>query len=460
MTINPARVLTLHPPAQSLSEHAMRTFRLALPVMLGRAGLLVMITVAMVMVGHAGPNDQAYFAAGFSPHMLVLVFGIGAVAGVTVLSAQADGARNPQQCGRIWRLGLVMATLYGGAAGAAMLWGEGILRSVGQSDDIARHGGEVILVFAPGMPAILMFVATTSFLESIGRPRPGMIVSLAANLLNLVLCWIFVFGKFGIPAMGAPGAALAITITRWCMLAAIVAYVLALPEGEHYGIRAPLAGHYYNTMRKLLRLGTPLALAMGVESAAFTTTTMFAGWLGNDALAAYQDALNVNTFVFMLALGLQTATSVRVASAVGRNDQPSLRIAGWVGAGLNIVLLAAVGVVIWFSRYAIAEIFTDNPAVRLQLASTLSLVAIVCVADGLQGVLVGATRGVADTVLPTVLQIISFWVIMVPLTYYLGIALGLGVDGLYLGIGVSVVAASLFLAIRFAALTRRHIQPV
>jgi MATE family multidrug resistance protein len=427
--------------------------------MFGRAGLLIMITVAMVMVGHAGPNDQAYFAAGFSPHMLVLVFGIGAVAGVTVLSAQAEGARKPEQCGRIWRLGLMMGTLYGAAAGAAMLWGEPILRSVGQSDDIAWHGGEVLLVFAPGMPAILMFVATTSFLESRGRPRPGMMVSLAANLLNLVLCWVFVFGKLGIPAMGAPGAALAITITRWCMLAAIVAYVLTLPEGEHYGIRAPLTGHYYNTMRKLLRLGTPLALAMGVESAAFTTTTMFAGWLGNDALAAYQDALNVNTFVFMLALGLQTATSVRVASAVGRNDQHGLRTAGWVGAGLNIVLLAVVGVVIWFSRDAIAEIFTDNPAVRAQLVSTLCLVAIVCVADGLQGVLVGATRGVADTVLPTVLQIISFWVIMVPLNYYLGIVSGFGVNGLYLGIGVSVCAASLLLAIRFAVLTRRYIQP-
>jgi MATE family, multidrug efflux pump len=199
---------------------------------------------------------------------------------------------------------------------------------------------------------------------------------------------------------------------------------------------------------------------MGVESAAFAATTMFAGWLGNDALAAYQDAINVNAFVFMLALGLQTATSVRVAIAVGRNDQAGLRAAGWVGAGLNIAVLAAVGVVIWFSRTAIASIFTDNPAVHLPLVSALSLVAVVCTADGLQAVLIGATRGVADTVVPTVLQGISFWVIMLPLTYHLGITAGLGVNGLYLGIGVSVVVASLLLAARFAMLTQRHIRPV
>jgi MATE family multidrug resistance protein len=384
---------------------------------------------------------------------------MGLVASVTVLSAQADGAGKAEQCGRIWRLGLLLAAACGGGGAILMLWGRAILQFAGQSDDIALHGAAVILMFAPGMPAALMFVATSAFLESIGRPRPGMIVSLAANLVNLALCWVFVFGKLGMPAMGASGAALAITITRWCMVAAITYYALALPEREHYGVRAPLAGRY-RSIGKLLRVGTPLALAMGMESVAFTATTMFAGWLGNEALAAYQDAINVNAFVFMLALGLQTATSVRVANAVGRNDQPGLRLAGWVGAGLNIGLLTAVGVAIWFGRDAIAAVFTSNPAVHAPLVSALGLVAVISIADGLQAVLIGATRGVADTVVPTVLQGVSFWVIMLPLTWYLSIAAGLGVNGLFLGIGISVLAASSFLAIRFAMLTRRHIRPV
>ena len=459
MTNTHIRTRPLHPPARTLFKHGKRTFALALPVMFGRAGLLIAITVALVVVGHAGPNDQAYFAAGFAPQMLVLVFGMGLVAGVTVLSAQANGAGNAQQCGRIWRLGLLLAAVCGTGAAVLLLWGRSILQLAGQSDDIALHGGEVIRAFAPGMPAILMFLATTAFLESIGRPRPGMIVSLAANLVNLALCWIFVFGKFGLPAMGAPGAALALTVTRWCMLAAIIGYTLGLPERDYYGVRARLAGHYH-TIGTLLRIGAPLALAMGFESVAFTATTMFAGWLGNDALAAYQDAINVNAFVFMLALGLQTATSVRVADAVGRNDQIGLRLAGWVGAGLNIGLLAVVGVVIWFSRDAIAAVFTSNPVVHALLVSALGLVAVISIADGLQAVLIGATRGVADTVVPTVLQGVSFWVIMVPLNYYLGITAGYGIDGLFFGIGISVLAASSFLAVRFALVTQRHIQPV
>ena len=341
-----------------------------------------------------------------------------------------------------------------------MLWGRDILRLSGQSDDIALHGGEVIWMFAPGMPAILMFIATSSFLESIGRPRPGMIVSLAANLVNLLLCWAFVFGKFGLPAMGAPGAALAITVTRWCMLAAIIGYALALPEREHYGVRAPLAGHYHN-IGKLLRVGTPLALAMGIESVAFTATTMFAGWLGNDALAAYQDAINVNAFVFMLALGLQTATSVRVANAVGRNDQsrPARRRLGRGRAQYRAAGGGRRRHLVQPRRHRRAS----SPATRRctrTLVAALGLVAVISICDGLQAVLIGATRGAADTVVPTVLQGISFWVIMVPLNYYLEHAAGLGINGLFMGIGISVLAASLFLAIRFALLTQRHIRPI
>src|SRR5262245_60639931 len=127
MTTAPASAGALRRPARTLSEHATRTIALALPVMFGRAGLLLAITVALVVVGHAGPNDQAYFAAGFALQMLVLVFGMGLVAGVTVLSAQANGAGNAQLCGRIRRLGLLLAAGCGTGTGVVLLWGRSIL---------------------------------------------------------------------------------------------------------------------------------------------------------------------------------------------------------------------------------------------------------------------------------------------------------------------------------------------
>jgi MATE family multidrug resistance protein len=340
-----------------------------------------------------------------------------------------------------------------------MLFGQSILLWLGQPEDTALHGGRVLWMFAIGMPAMLCFVATSSFLESIGRPSVGMVISLGANLINLLLCWMFVFGRLGMPAMGAAGSALALSITRWCMAVALVAVARRHGTADHYGIAAPLAGHY-NKIGKLLRIGLPLAVATGVESLAFSATTIMSGWLGTTSLAAFQDALNLNALIFMLAIGLATATSVRVANAVGRQDQAGLRTAGWVGSALVILVTIVTGIMIALAPELIASVYTSNPEVRVILVPTLYLVAWVCIFDGLQCVLIGATRGTADAIVPTMIQVISFWVIMVPLVYHLGIVRGYGVQGLFWGIGFSLVVSSVLLAWRFNIVSRRVIVPL
>jgi MATE family multidrug resistance protein len=458
MTIAPAHALPARPPANTLGEHVARTLALAVPVMLARCGLVIMISVGIIMAGHAGPHEQAYIGAAMPTHMVMIVVGIGLMLGVSVLSAQSDGAGRPADCGRIWRLGMIVGGLLGVAFALIMLWGQSLLALFGLSPHLATGGGRVLWMYAIGLPPIAMFVATSSFLESIGRPAQGMYVSLLANLLNLPLCWIFVFGKFGAPAMGAEGAALALSVTRWCMLAAIVGLVARLPQADRYGVHAPL-GDYWPTVKKLFRVGGPLALATGLEAVAFAATQTFASWMGPEPVAVFMDALNLNALVFMLAIGVATGTSVRVANAVGRGDQPGIRMAGWVGTGLVLLITGAVSIGIALGAEEIAALYTSNPAVRAILLPVLVIVAWVSVLDGLQCVLMGATRGTADTVVPTVLQGISFWVIMVPLTFG-AYTLGHGVAGLFYGIGIAVAAASLFLAVRFHLLTRRHILPV
>jgi multidrug resistance protein, MATE family len=306
---------------------------------------------------------------------------------------------------------------------------------------------------------MLMYVATTSFLESIGRTLPGFAISLGSNVINAVLCWIFVFGEFGFEPMGAEGAAMALTMTRGVMLLAIVSYAMRMADHGYFGVNAALTGFFHN-IRKMLRIGSPLALANGLESVAFAFVTLFAGWLGAKELATFQDALNLNAMIFMLAIGVATATSVRVANAVGRGDQAGLRRAGWVGAGIEIMFTGVLAVLIVGGCDIIAGIYTSEAEVQLILVGVLPLVAWVSIADGLQTVILAATRGVADTVVPTVLQGISFWVVMVPLCYYLSHVAKLGVRGLFIGIGVAVLVASTMLAIRFFLHTRRVILPV
>lgn len=447
------------PRSAPFGRHIMETLRLAVPVMLARVGLVAMVVVDTLMCGQAGPEALASYGISLAPQATLMVAGFGLLMGTGVLVAQADGAGRAELCGRIWRHSLMIAGALGAAFALVFLAGEAILEALGQEPAIAAGGGATLTMFGPGMPAILMYVATIAFLEGIRRPRAGMAVALAANVLNAALNWLLIYGHLGLPAMGAPGASLATSIARWAMLAALVGYVLLMPDGARYGVRAPLAGHYAQA-RKLLRLGLPLALATGLETTAFAATTVFAGWLGRDALAAYQVATNVMVLIFMLAIGVSTATAVKVGNAVGRGDQAGVARAGWTGAGLILVLMLGAGVIVFLARRPIAQLYGDDPAVISAAAAALAIVAGMVILDGMQGVLMGAVRGAADVLVPTAMQGVAFWAVSVPAAYWLAIGWGGGIPGLLSGLLLGLIAASLMLGWRFHAISRRAIAPV
>ena len=438
-----------------LREHILRTLRLAGPVMLARAGLLVMVSVDTIMCGRVGAQELAYYGIAFAPHMAFLLFGIGLLMGTVVLTAQTDGAGHPAECGRIWRLALINGAAFGSLFGLLLIPGEAILLALGQRPEISAHGGAVLLMFALGMPAILMFTATTFFLEGIGRPTPGMVVMGLANLVNFGLNYVLMFGPWH---MGATGAALATSITRWFMFLALAGYVLAMRDRRRYGIGGPMAGHWH-LERKLARLGWPIAVSYGLENGAFFAAATFAGWLGAVPLAGYQIVLNVMALVYMLAIGIATATAVRVGNAVGRRDRAGLARAGWVGLGLGIVVMLALTPVLSAWSGAIARIYTDEPAVVAIAAPALVLAAWILLVDASQGILTGALRGAADIWACIAVQFVCFWLICIPVCYLLAHPWGFGVAGLLWGLFVGLLAAALLLAWRFKALAAREVRP-
>jgi multidrug resistance protein, MATE family len=438
-----------------LREHVLRTLRLAGPVMLARAGLLVMISVDTVMCGRVGARELAYYGIALAPHLGFVLVGIGLLMGTVVVTAQTDGAGRPAACGRIWRLGLLNGALFGSLFGLLLLPGEAILMALGQAPAIAQGGGAVLVMFALVMPGVLMFVATTLFLEGIGRSTPGMVVMALANVVNFGLNYALMFEPW---QMGATGAALATSITRWFMFVALAGYVLAMEGREHYGVRAPMAGHW-NLERKLARLGWPIAVSFGLEHAAFFAAATFAGWLGAVPLAAYQIVLNTMGLIYMLAIGLATATAVRVGNAVGLRDRAGLAKAGWVGVGLGIAVMVCLMPVLYGSSGHIARIYTEDPAVIAIAAPGLGLAAWILVADATQGILTGALRGAADIWACIIVQFISFWLICIPVCYLLAHPLDLGVVGLLWGLFIGLLGAALLLAGRFKVIAARDVRP-
>ncbi len=439
----------------SLFEHARQTLRLAVPVMLARVGLVILITVDTVMTGAAGGDTLAFYGASLGPHITMLTIGFGLLTGTVVFVAQMAGAGRPAECGRIWRRALALGAGLGCVSLVLLLFGRDILKLLGQQPEVVEEGGRALVLFGPGMPAMLMYVATAFFLEGIGRPKPGMVITLSANLVNAALNWVLIYGHLGLPAMGAAGATLATSITRWWMFAVILAYVLTMRDRRHYGIIGLASGAPAVGVAQLLRLGVPFAIAIGIETSTFSGAAALAGIISLASLAAYQVALNYTALVYMLALGLSTATAIRVANAVGRRDPTGLRRAGWVGAGLVAALMLVIAVATYLGRERIALIYTDDAAVVPLAVAALAITAMITLVDGAQGVLIGALRGASDAIVPTLIYGVSFWILSLPLAWWFGVRMDHGVPALMWSLFAGLTVATVLLAWRFHTLSMR-----
>ena len=452
-TRQPAR-----PPAASLREHIVRTLRLAGPVIATRCGLLIMVTVDTVMTGRAGSGELAYLAAAFAPHITLMVTGIGFLAGAVILVSQADGAGRRVDCGRIMWIAMANGVTLGLVWAVILFQGEAILLLFGQDADLSRGGGHVMGMFAWGMPGLYLFTACSMFLEGIGRVKPGMVVTLVANLVNAGLNWVMIYGHLGFEPGGAAGAVLATSMTRWFMFLGLFGYILVMADSSEYGVfrRVRDAGAL---QLRFLRLGAPMALSYALETGAFTVITMMAGYLGAPHIAAFQAVMNINAFCFMVAIGMSTATAVRVGNAVGRQDRIGMARAGWVGTGLIFLAMLPLAAIVLLFPGELAGVYTRDAEIVAIMVAGLFAVVFLIPGDGLQAVLVGALRGAADVWPATWLGLVSFWGVMVPMAWYFSQVRDFGVPGLLWAEFIGITLAAALLAWRFHAICRRDIRP-
>ncbi len=438
-----------------LAGHIAQTARLAVPVMLSRAGLVLMLTVDTAIVGHLDGAGLQLAALGASviPQTVLQTAAVGLLIGVIVRTAQLDGAGRARECGQVWRLGILLAAGLGVAYALVLTPGTFILANLlGQPAEVAAAGGPVLTIFGYGLPGLLLFIASTHFLEGINRPIPPMLLMLAANLLNAALAYGLAHGAFGLPEMGVAGVALGTSIVRWVLGLGGIALVLILVDRERYRVSGRLT-HGLQGMMALLRLGLPLAAAIGLETACFSMIVNFSGWLGPVSLATMYAAINYTSFIYMLTIGLATAAAVRVGNAIGRADWRDAQRAGWVAVAMAGMLMAVAGLLTALFAGQAAGILTNDPAVLANLVPLLAgVVSLLVIVDSLQGVLMGALRGCADTLIPTIIYGVSFWIVGVPAAYWWGYRQELGPFALTWALIAALSVAALALGWRFRAM--------
>jgi multidrug resistance protein, MATE family len=455
--MNEAPQINAAVPVRTFKDHIRLTFNLAWPVVMSRSGLMLMISTDVAMTGHAGKDELAFISIAMATQVTLMLVGIGMLFGTTVLTAQAHGAGEHNKCGGIWRLGLVHALVLGIILGAFCIFGEEFLLAVGQTPELAAGGGRVMLHYSWSMPGILAMVTTSFFLEGMGKPRPAMVVTMIAVLVNAGLNQILIFGEFGLPGMGAEGAVIATSIVRWLMVFALVVYVFTMRDSAEFGVRGGRIASW-QVGKTLRRIGYPFGFAQGIEASAFSSLILMAGYLGTEVLGGYQIAMNLIALAFMVAIGFGVATGVRVGNAIGRDDQVGIPRATWVGVGLTIIFMVLIGILFVLFPEQIVGVYTNDPGVIAIAAATLMVTALLLVFDGAQGVLMSVLRSCGEVWTPVVMHGLSFWAIAVPLAAWLAFSQDMGAPGLMLGMLAGVISAALLLGLRFRWLSRRPIR--
>jgi len=434
-------------------------FKLSIPVMLGQLGHVLVGFADNIMVGKLGANALAAVSLANSIFYILMGLGIGFSMAITPLIAEADGIKNYSEVKKNYQHGVVMMSVFGVLTTLSLMFLKPLLSYLNQPPEVLELAIPYYEVLAFSMIPLFIFQAIKQFTDGLSYTKFAMYAILSSNVLNILINYLFIYGKFGLPKLGVTGAALGSLVSRIVMIFTILYFIQTQKAFKPY---KKIAVSWFtlekNRIVKLLKLGYPTALQMFFEIGIFASGVILAGTLGAKSQAANQIALNLSTMTFMVATGMGVATTIRVSNQKGLGNFKNLKRIALSGMFLMVVLSSFFGLLFFITKNYLPLIYIDDIAV-IKIASKLLIVsALFQVSDGLQVVVLGTLRGLQDMLIPMLLIFISYWLIGFPVSFFAGIYYKLGVMGIWYGLLVGLTVSSILLYLRFRKLIRLQIN--
>lgn len=415
-----------------------------------------MAVVDNLMIGQLGAVHLAASSLANAIFIQFMILGLGLTFALSPLVAAANRHGNEQECSS-----LLHHSLFINMAAAFILFGfieiaVVILPHLGQEEQVVSYTIPYLQIIAASMIPIMFFQTYRQFSDGLTYARPAMYIMLIANLVNVFLNWIFIFGNLGFPRLELNGAGIATFGTRTFAGFAMFIYVLKSKRFSQFNPRNFSLNFHKKLVKKILQIGIPTSMQSFLEVVAFTSVAFIIGWIGTYELAAHQIALTMASVTFMFASGISHASAIRVGAEYGKEQAGETWIAGKSAFLLSASIMGVNGILFIVFRYPLVGMFIDNPTVQEIAAGLLIIAALFQVFDGVQAVGVGALRGIQDVKIPTIIVFISYWVLSIPIGYLLGIVLQFGVDGVWYGFVSGLGSAAIMLALRFRKKTKNE----
>ena len=440
--------------------------KLSVPVILGMLGHTFVQLADNIMVGQLGTAELAAVSLGNSFVFIAMSLGIGFSTAITPLVAEADGAGNKENAKSALKHGLVLCTVLGSTLFGLILLAKPIMYAMKQPIEVVELALPYLDLVAFSLVPLIIFQAFKQFSEGLSQTKYPMYATVVANIINIILNYLLIFGNFGFPEMGIVGAAIGTLVSRFFMVIYLWFILKTKEKFKYYVTGFNFSRIEKAVMKKIIELGFPSALQMFFEVGIFTSAIWLSGVLGKNAQAANQIALNLSSMTFMFGMGLGVTAMIRVGNQKGlANFKELRRIAQSIFflTFLLEIIFAALFLIgrHWFpSLYLDIEDvanFADNTEVLVIAAELLLVAAFFQISDGVQVVVLGALRGLQDVKIPTLITFISYWLIGFPVSYYLCLHTDLKSTGIWIGLLTGLTASAIMLYIRFNYLTKKLI---
>jgi len=427
--------------------------QLAWPVVLARIGIMTMGLTDAIVVGNYAKQELAFHSLAWAPTSVFVTTAVGLMMGVQVMTARLIGEGRRAEVGGVLRRGLVYALQLGfGALVLLVAFGPWCLRQMNLDTGLAEGASPALIVFALSMPFYLVSVAAQFFLEALHRPKAGMVAMWVANGVNLLLNLVLVPDLLGFGVDGAEASAWATLAARASLAVFLIVFILRLPEARALGVfDKPRPDP--KTAWEQTKVGFGAGSSYFVEVGAFAAMTFFAGMLGANETAAWTVVLNVSAIVFMVPMGLSSATAVLVGRSYGAADRAGVLRGGFVGIAVVSALTLLVALLVWPTAELIVSAYNRDPVLVALAAPALVLATLFFVADGIQVVAAQANRAAGDVWWPTILHVVSYGAIMTPLGFWL--SRHGGVNGMIWAVIIASLVAAALLTFRFQRIARR-----
>ncbi len=440
--------------------------KLAYPVILGMLGHTLIGIVDNFMVGKLGSTELAAVSLGNSFIFIAMSLGIGFSTAITPLIAEADAEQKEDKIRATFHHGLLLCTILGVSLFILTVLSKELMYLMHQPAEVAALAAPYIDWVAFSLIPVIIYQGYKQFADGLSHTKYSMYAIFLANVVHVFFNYVLIYGVWIFPKLGILGAALGTVLSR-IMMVVFMHYLMKNNEVlKKYFANFSFKDIRKSILKKIIDLGMPSAMQMLFEVTLFTAAIWLSGSLGKNSQAANQIALTLASSTFMVAMGLSVTAMIRVGNTKGTNDYKYLVVVARSIFLLAIILEIIFGLVFVVFHNYLPHLFlnmsdvsqlVDNEEIIKITAQLLLIAAIFQISDGIQVVVLGALRGLQDVKIPMYITFVAYWVIGFPISYYLGKYTELKAVGIWIGLLAGLTAASLFLYIRFARLTKKLI---